>query len=97
MKPIGYHSASTPSLRMRPATLRNDAADRYSPEMAAALRVVDTARLATRKSGVVLALRAPTKPSRKVSTATNARAPTPHMFLSTYPRPRSAHGVWLSP
>jgi hypothetical protein len=60
VKPIGYQSASMPSLSTSPATPRNDAADRYSPEIAAALRVAGIARRATRKSGVVFALRDPT-------------------------------------
>ena len=38
MNPIAYQSASAPSLSTSPATPRNDAAERYSPEMAAALR-----------------------------------------------------------
>ena len=36
MKPTGYHSASAPYLAISPATPRNDAAERYSPEIAAA-------------------------------------------------------------
>src|SRR5436309_3514518 len=57
VKPIGYQSASAPSFSTTPATARKDAADRYSPEIAAALRRDRTVRRATRKSFVVTANR----------------------------------------
>ncbi len=57
MNPIGYHSASAPSFITSPATPRKEAADRYSPETAAALRRERTVRRASRKSSVVLAYR----------------------------------------
>ncbi|SKY33277.1 Uncharacterised protein [Mycobacteroides abscessus subsp. abscessus] len=53
VKPTGYHSASAPYLATNPAAPRNDAAERYSPEIAVALRRELTAREATRKSEVV--------------------------------------------
>jgi len=62
VKPTAYQSESTPSLRINPAMPRNDAADRYSPVIAAALRRERTMRRATRKSGVVLASREEWKP-----------------------------------
>jgi hypothetical protein len=50
---------STPFLSTSPATPRNDAADRYSPLIAAALERGLIARDATRKSDVVRARRSP--------------------------------------
>ena len=58
----GNHSASAPSRRIRPATPRNDAADRYSPEIALALATGPTVREATRKSDVLRATRTPNEP-----------------------------------
>ncbi len=59
MKPTGYHSASAPYLAISPATPRNEAAERYSPEMAAAFHCDPTDRDATRKSDVVRENRTP--------------------------------------
>ena len=59
MKPIGYHSASAPYLATNPATPRNDAAERYSPDIAAAFHRGPTLREATRKSDVVRDSRPP--------------------------------------
>ena len=50
---MGYHSASAPYLATKPATPRNDAAERYSPDIAAAFQRGPTLREATRKSDVV--------------------------------------------
>jgi hypothetical protein len=50
---------STPYFMTRPATPRNDAADRYSPEMADAFHIGFTVREATKKSDVVRATRIP--------------------------------------
>src|SRR5215469_14739018 len=55
---------------------RNDAAERYSPEMAAALSAGGTWRAATMKSSGVLATRMPRAPTMIVSSVTNAMAPT---------------------
>src|SRR5918998_1550083 len=52
VNPTGYHSASTPPLSTNPATPRKDAADRNSPEIAAAFQRGPTVREATRKSEV---------------------------------------------
>src|SRR6476661_9706340 len=57
--PTGYQSISTPFLSTSPATPRNDAAERYSPLMAAAFQRGVTDRDATRKSDVVRASRSP--------------------------------------
>src|SRR2546430_6813003 len=43
-KPPGYQSTSTPCLSTRPATPRKDAAERYSPLMAAAFQAGLTSR-----------------------------------------------------
>ena len=59
MNPTGYHSASGPYTAISPATPRNDAAERYSPEIAAAFQAGRTVRDATRKSLVVRANRTP--------------------------------------
>ncbi len=69
MKPTGYQRASVPFCRMSPATPRKAAADRYSPEMAAAFAEGPTVREATRKSDVLRAAAAPKK-------FTTAEAPT---------------------
>ena len=57
---------------------RNDAADRYSPETAAALSAGETRREATRKSDVVRIAATPRAPMNRVasSTGTTARAIT---------------------
>ena len=80
MKPIGYQSPSTPSLSTMPATPRNDAAERYCPEMAAALARVPTVREAARKSSVVRATRTPSEPMTIVAMTTTTTAAT-----ATYP------------
>ena len=59
MKPSGSQSAAAPSFISRPAIPRNDAADRYSPEIAAAFHHGVTARDATNRSDVVRANRTP--------------------------------------
>ena len=57
---------------------RNDAADRYSPDTAAALSVGEIRREATRKSDVVRIAATPRAPISRVtsSTGTTARAIT---------------------
>ena len=54
---------------------RNDAAERYSPEMADALSVGGTRRAATRKSAGVRATRTPRAPMTAVTTVTATIAP----------------------
>src|SRR5690242_10117351 len=51
-----------------PATPMNDAAERYSPEIAEAFQPTDTARPATKKSLVVFEVRAERKPIQIVTT-----------------------------
>src|SRR5580698_5736339 len=58
-----------------PAMPRNDAADRYSPQMADAFRVGGTRRAATRKSAEVRATRTPRAPMIAVTTAVAMIAP----------------------
>ena len=55
-----------PSLTTRPATPRNDAADRYSPDTAAALTSGEIRRDATRKSDVVRIAATPRAPISSV-------------------------------
>src|ERR1700758_3683281 len=55
---------------------RKDAAERYSPEMAAALSPGGTCRAATMKSSGVRATRMPRAPTTIVSRVTNAIAPS---------------------
>ena len=74
MKPTGYQSASTPSRRISPAMPRNDAADRYSPEIAPAFAAGPTVRDATRKSEVLRTSRTPSEPITADATATRAIA-----------------------
>jgi hypothetical protein len=50
---------SAPNARTRPATPRNEAAERYSPPIALALSAGRTVREATKKSLVVLENRQP--------------------------------------
>ncbi len=59
MNPSGSHSAPEPSFICSPAMPRNDAAERYSPEIAAAFHHGVTARDATNRSDVVRASRTP--------------------------------------
>src|SRR5215831_7688968 len=55
---------------------RNEAADRYSPEMVAAFSPGGTSRAATRKSSGVLAIRTPLAPTATVSSVIVAMAAT---------------------
>ena len=59
MKPSGSQSAPLPSFICSPAMPRNEAADRYSPEIAAAFHHGVIAREATNRSDVVRASRTP--------------------------------------
>ena len=59
MNPSGSHSAPLPSFICSPAMPRNEAADRYSPEIAAAFHPGVIARDATKRSDVVRARRTP--------------------------------------
>jgi hypothetical protein len=59
-----------PKASTRPATPRNDAADRYSPPIADALRPGRTVREATKKSLVVRENRQPYAPTASVATKT---------------------------
>src|SRR5699024_2163048 len=83
VKPIGYHSASTPSVSTTPATPRNDAAERYSPLTAAALRRERTVRRARRKSCVVLAERTERCPRVNDTSTTHVTAASAHGFTCT--------------
>jgi hypothetical protein len=74
VNPTGYQSASTPSRRISPAIPRNDAADRYSPEIAPAFEAGPTVREATRKSDVLRASRTPSDPIRPDANATSTMA-----------------------
>jgi hypothetical protein len=55
VKPTGSHRAEAPNFSIRPETPRKLAADRYSPEIAAAFHHGDTALDATNRSDVVRA------------------------------------------
>src|SRR5918999_4452626 len=74
--PSGSHSTLAPSFIPRPAMPRKEAADRYSPEIAAAFHHGVTAREATYRSDVVRTSRTPQKPSpmAPAATATTATA-----------------------
>src|SRR5580698_2530819 len=61
---------------MRPAMPMKDAAERYSPEMAAAFTGGETSRAATMKSAGVRAIRMPRAPTTTVSSTTTAMAAT---------------------
>src|SRR5215469_9591016 len=61
---------------------RKDAAERYSPEMAAALSPGGTCRAATMKSSGVRATRMPRAPTTIVSRVTNAIAPTAVLVIA---------------
>ena len=75
-----------PSLTTRPATSRNNDADRYSPDTAAAFTVGETRRDATRKSDVVRIAATPRTPTNRVTSSpgmieaviTVPPAPQPH-------------------
>ena len=69
-KPTGYQSTSTPYLSTSPATPKNEAAERYSPPIAAAFQRGLTVREATRKSEVVRASRSPYAPMITVASVT---------------------------
>src|SRR4029453_4654885 len=79
--PTGYQSTSTPYRRIRPATPRNDAAERYSPLIAAAFQDGVTDREATRKSDVVRAKRRPYAPIPTVPSTTTTSAGTTYGFI----------------
>src|SRR4051812_21752349 len=76
---------SAPRSRTRPATPRNDAADRYSPAMAEALSPGGTTREATKKSLVVRETRRPKAPMPRVATDTASTAPRAHPFTRWSP------------
>src|SRR3954471_6018156 len=80
--PTGYQSTSTPYRRTRPATPRKDAADRYSPLIAAAFQDGLTEREATRKSEVVRANRKPYAPMPTVTRTTAIRPGTRYGFTA---------------
>ena len=63
---------SAPNASTSPATPRNDAAERYSPPIAQALRAGRTVREATKKSDVVRLNRSPQMPMPTVSTETTS-------------------------
>src|SRR5882757_5173297 len=63
-----------PSLTTSPATPRNEAAERYSPDTAAAFRVGEIRRDATRKSGVLRIAATPRAPINRVASTTSAMA-----------------------
>ncbi len=66
----GYQSASAPTAMISPAIPRNEAADRYSPEIALAFVNGFTVREATRKSDVLRVKRTPRKPMAAEASAT---------------------------
>src|SRR5215204_805561 len=74
-----------PSLTTSPATPRNDAADRYSPDTAAELSSGDTRREATRKSEVERIAAMPRTPISSVASTTGSTA-----TRVITPRPRPA-------
>src|SRR5689334_18775075 len=78
--PTGYQSTSTPYRSTRPAMPRNEAADRYSPLIAAAFQLGLTERDATRKSEVVRANRNPYAPMPTVTSTTRIRLGTTYGF-----------------
>src|SRR4029079_2465631 len=85
-KPTGYHSAPTPPLTTSPAMPRNDAADRYSPDTAAALNAGEIRREAARKSYVVRIAATPRAPMSRVASSTGTTAKA----ITGGPRPRPA-------
>src|SRR6202050_2631329 len=66
---------------------RKDAADRYSPEIAAAWSAGGTWRAATMKSSGVRAIRMPRAPTMMVSNVTKAIAPMDASGIGWLPRP----------
>ena len=77
---------SKPYFITRPATPRNDAADRYSPEIAEAFHIGATVRAATKKSDVVRATRTPSAPIEIVATVTPTTAITASIGLGPQPQ-----------
>jgi hypothetical protein len=73
---------SAPKASTRPATPRNDAAERYSPPIAEALSAGRTVREATKKSDVVRLKRRPQIPMPTVRTETTNTATTPKAWLT---------------
>src|SRR3712207_5990580 len=86
--PTGYQSTSTPYRRISPATPRNDAADRYSPLIAAAFQAGLTDREATRKSEVVRANRSPYAPMPTVTSTTSTSPGMTYGFTPAAGSPR---------
>src|ERR671922_1179035 len=74
---------STPYFITSPATPRNDAADRYSPEIAEAFHTGGTVRAATKKSEVVRATRTPSAPIEIVAAVTPTTAITASIASAT--------------
>ncbi len=68
---------SAPKVSTRPATPRNEAAERYSPATAEAFIPGPTVREATRKSLVVRDIRSPQVPITSVVRATSTTATAP--------------------
>src|ERR1700728_4892474 len=66
---------------------RKDAADRYSPEIAAALSAGGTWRAATMKSSGLRGIRMPRAPTIMVSNVTKAIAPMDASGFGWLPRP----------
>src|SRR5215204_2991848 len=85
VNPTGYHSAPMPSLTTSPATPRKDAADRYSPDTAAALSSGDTFLEATRKSDVE---RIAITPRTPISTVASTTGSTVRTAITPAPPPR---------
>src|SRR6185503_6505525 len=80
--PTGYQRTSTPYRKISPATPRKEAADRYSPLIAAAFQDGLIARDATRKSEVVRAKRSPYAPMPTVTTTTRIKPGTRYGFTA---------------
>src|ERR1700754_272388 len=81
---MGNQRAPAPPRRTTPATPRNDAAERYSPEIALALATGPTVRDATRKSEVLRATRTPYDPMIADATPTipiATSATTPEVLM----------------
>src|SRR6516162_3247684 len=76
---------------------RKGAAERYSPEMAAALSPGGTCRAATMKSSGVRATRMPRAPTTIVSRVTNAIAPTAASVIGLSHRAQSSGSVIARP
>src|SRR5687768_14424441 len=76
---------SAPKASTSPATPRKDAAERYSPPIALALRAGRTVREATKKSDVVRLNLSPQMPIPTVSTETTRTATAPKVRLTGSP------------